>query len=89
MYRLYNTYDGDHVLTVKEDERDKLTKIGWKYEGIAFRSDEKKEVPVYRVYNRYSGEHFYTTSKNERDNLITAGWKYEGIAFYGMKEEKK
>ena len=66
-------------------EIDMLTKAGWKLEGVAYYSDEKKGVPVYREYNPNNGQHNYTTSLTEHKWLASLGWKAEGIAWYGLK----
>lgn len=69
------------------NERDMLVKLGWKYEGIAWYSDDEKAVPLYRQYNpnAKSGSHNYTSSKEENNYLVSIGWKAEGIAWYGLK----
>jgi hypothetical protein len=68
-------------------ERDALVKVGWKYEGIGWYSDDNEEVPLYRQYNpnAVSGSHNYTTNKKENDALVKIGWIAEGIGWYGIK----
>ena len=92
MYRLYNPNSGEHFYTANANERDHLSKIGWKYEGIGWYAPDKKhsKTPVYRLYNpnggtdpkHPTGDHHYTTNKKEYDWLKTQGWKQEGIAWY-------
>ncbi|MBQ9608623.1 MAG: PPC domain-containing protein [Lachnospiraceae bacterium] len=82
MYRLYNPNSGEHFYTSSTKERDKLSNVGWKYEGIAWKAPALSDIPVYRLYNPNAGDHHYTTSAFERDNLENVGWKYEGIGWY-------
>ncbi len=86
VYRLYNPNSGEHFFTVNNEERDWLTSLGWKYEGVAWYAPGKKENPVYRVYNPNAGDHHYTTSATEKDRLVSLGWRYEGIAFYSPEQ---
>lgn len=81
MYRVYNPYSGEHLYTRTTAERDSLTRIGWRYEGVAWNAPTSG-TPVYRLYNRYNGEHFYTIDAGERDKISHTGWTYEGVAFY-------
>ena len=83
MYRLYNPNSGEHFYTADASEKAHLVSVGWRYEGIAWTSPKKSDVPVYRLYNPNAGDHHYTTSKKERDWLMQKGWKYEGIGWYG------
>lgn len=82
MYRLYNPNSGEHFFTENTDERDHLVSVGWKYEGVAWKSPKTSNTPVYRMYNPNAGDHHYTTSVAERDWLKTKGWKCEGIGWY-------
>ncbi|MBQ9610730.1 MAG: hypothetical protein IJV15_14970 [Lachnospiraceae bacterium] len=82
MYRLYNPNSGEHFYTANESERDTLSGLGWKYEGVAWNAPKTSDTPVYRLYNPNAGDHHYTTSKSERDNLVGYGWKDEGIGWY-------
>ena len=68
-------------------EKDKLVKLGWKYEGIAFYASETKTTPVYRAYNPNAkmGTHHYTKSKSEYDTIVKLGWRAEKIAWYAVK----
>lgn len=45
MYRLYNPNSGDHHYMTSAAEKNTLVKIGWRYEGVGWRSDEKKAYP--------------------------------------------
>jgi len=82
MYRLYNPNSGEHFYTGSVSERDYLSSLGWRYEGVGWTAPASSNSPVYRLYNRSSGDHHYTTSVSERDWLVTLGWKYEGIGWY-------
>ena len=66
--------------------KDRLAKLGWKDEGIAWYAEDETGIPVYRSYNpnAKAGAHHFTTSKNEQDYLTDKGWTDEGIAWYGM-----
>ena len=82
LYRLYNPNDGQHHYTADANERDVLSSIGWKYEGVAWRSPSKSSTPVYRLYNPNNGDHHYTTDANEYRTLPSCGWRQEGVAWY-------
>lgn len=77
MHRLYNRWTGEHFYTASLFERDSLTQIGWKYEGVGWVAPSAGD-PVYRLYNPYAvtGAHHYTTDVNERQALIEAGLYY-------------
>ena len=81
MYRLYNPNSGEHFYTAVVGERDYLVKVGWIYEGVAWKAPVSGD-PVYRLYNPNAGDHHYTLSVAERDYLIKVGWNYEGISWY-------
>lgn len=89
MYRLYNSYTGEHFYTASASERDGLVVAGWNYEGIGWTAPESSKSPVYRLYNPYvpGGDHHYTMSESERDGLVAVGWKYEGIGWYSDDSE--
>ncbi|WP_300123364.1 hypothetical protein [uncultured Enterococcus sp.] len=36
VYRLYNPNTSNHFYTTNSAEKDKLVRVGWRYEGIAF-----------------------------------------------------
>ena len=84
MCRLYNPNTGEHFYTAATAERDTMSSVGWRYEGVGWRAPEKSDTPVYRLYNSdvIGGDHHYTTSASERDMLVRAGWKYEGVGWY-------
>ena len=82
MYRLYNPNSGEHFYTANKAERDMLTELGWRYEGIGWKAPEKSNTPVYRLYNPNAGDHHYTVNVYERDWLVSLGWNYEGIGWY-------
>ena len=90
VYRLYNSKSGDHHYTTSRGERDSLVaKSSWKYEQVAFYSDDSRRVPLYRVYNGKlrRGQHHYTTSRGERNSLVSkSGWRDEGVGFYAVKK---
>ena len=81
IYRLYNKYNGGHLLTVNKSEVDSLIKLGWTYEGESAKASSSG-TPVYRLYNSLTGEHLFTTSKAEYDKLGSIGWTKEDIAWY-------
>lgn len=84
MHRLYNPYTGEHFYTADTTERDHLTGLGWRYEGVGWKAPAKSSTPVYRLYNGHvrGGDHHYTTSASERDHLVSVGWTYEGVGWY-------
>lgn len=82
MHRLYNPNSGEHFYTASTEERDSLTKVGWKYEGTGWTAPGYSNTPVYRLYNPNAGDHHYTMSGEERRALGYAGWRYEGIGWY-------
>lgn len=86
MHRLYNASSGEHFYTASLSEKNNLTSLGWKYEGIAWDAPETGD-PVYRLYNPNSGEHHYTLSQKERDGLAAIGWKKEGTGWYSDKNK--
>lgn len=81
LYRVYNPNSGEHLYTSSKKESDILSSLGWKFEGIAWKS-AVSGTPVYRAYNPNSGEHFYTLNTQEYNHITANGWKKEGIAFY-------
>lgn len=82
MYRLYNPNSGEHHYTSDEQEKNNLTKLGWKYEGVGWIAPITSQTPVYRLYNKNSGDHHYTADSKEKEALIKLGWKDEGIGWY-------
>ncbi len=82
VYRLYNPYTQEHLLTGGADERDVLISVGWSLDGVAWEAPEEG-IPVYRLYNPYDDWHTYTTSESERDTMVTAGWTVDGVVSFG------
>ena len=88
MYRLYNPNSGEHFYTASEGERNMLTGVGWRYEGVGWTAPSTSNTPVYRMYNANGGEHHYTTSAGERDMLVGVGWNYEGVGWYSDDQQR-
>ena len=86
VYRLYNARSSEHFFTITENEKNVLSKAGWKYEGVAWYTLNKGN-PVYRLYNPNTSDHFYTASESEKKAVEKAGWRYEGVAWYYEKSE--
>lgn len=82
MYRLYNKNTGEHLYTADIVEKNHLSDIGWRYEGVGWKAPVKSDRPVYRLYNPNTQDHHYTLLGAEKDMLIEAGWRYEGIGWY-------
>lgn len=82
MHRLYNPNSGEHFYTGNPNEKNQLSSLGWKYEGVAWYAPQSSNTPVYRLYNKNSSDHHYTTDSNEKDTLVRSGWKDEGIGWY-------
>ncbi len=87
VYRLYNPNSGEHFYTTNYDELVYNVQLGWKDEGVAWRS-EKGGTPVYRLYNPNAGDHHYTLDLNEREQLVKLGWDAEDISWYAATDEK-
>ena len=68
-----------------------LTKVGWRYEGIGWYSDDAQTVKLLRAYNpnAQAGSHNYTTNGLEQALLIKAGWRDEGTAWFGSNIEPR
>lgn len=81
MHRLYNPNSGEHFYTANTGEKNHLTKVGWKSEGIGWTAPDSGNA-VYRLYNKNAGDHHYTMNANEKNHLVKVGWKYEGIGWY-------
>ncbi|EME8125039.1 glycoside hydrolase family 73 protein [Enterococcus faecium] len=81
MYRLYNKSTGQHLYTLNAGEKNYLSTVGWKYEGIAWQAPNSGQ-PVYRLYNPNNGDHHYTMAQSEINFLTPLGWRYEGLSFY-------
>ena len=82
VYRLYNPYTQEHLLTGGAEERDALISVGWSLDGIAWEAPVEG-ISVYRLYNPYDDWHTYTTSESERDTMVTAGWTVDGVVSFG------
>ena len=80
VFRLYNGSDIHHF-TPSVKERDALVKLGWKFEGVAWKAPMTGD-PVYCVYNARNGDHLLTTNKEEAEKLRRLGLRVEGIKFY-------
>ena len=78
---VYNPNSGEHLYTTNDEERVKLTGLGWRDEGICFGTPVREGVPVYRLYLKASGEHLYSTNTGEIKILENNGWKNEGPKF--------
>ena len=86
VYRLYNPYTLEHLLTASEEEKDALVKAGWSLDGIAWNAPVPG-IPVYRLYNRYDDWHTYSTSAEEIASMTSEGWEVDGVAFYSASDE--
>ncbi|MDO4622587.1 MAG: N-acetylmuramoyl-L-alanine amidase [Eubacteriales bacterium] len=82
MHRLYNRSSGEHFYTGNTEEKEMLTGLGWRYEGVCWNAPAVSETPVYRVYNPNAGDHHYTMDLNEKNYLVRVGWNDEGIGWY-------
>lgn len=82
MHRLYNPNSGEHFYSGDINEKNHLSSIGWKDEGIAWYAPKSSNTPVYRLYNKNSSDHHYTTDLQEKNTLVRSGWKDEGIGWY-------
>ena len=86
MYRLYNPYTQEHLLTGSADEKDGLVKAGWSLDGVAWNSPSEG-TPVYRLYNPYDDWHTYSVSQEEIDTLVPLGWKVDGVVCRSADEK--
>ena len=80
IYIMYNPNSGEHLFTSKLGEYNKLEKVGWKKEGIAFYAytqPVEEGTPIYRVFNPNApgGDHHYTKSVSEVNKLVGVGWR--------------
>lgn len=79
VYRLFHPTTKNYAYTTSTNERASLVKKGWKYEGVAWKTETTKGERVYRLYNgKY---YFYTKNVTEYKNLTKKGWKPEGTAY--------
>lgn len=86
MYRLYNPYTLEHLLTADAAERDLLISAGWSLDGVAWNSPTVGE-PVYRLYNPYDDWHTYSMNQEEIDMLVPLGWQVDGIVCLSATKE--
>ena len=86
VYRLYNPYTQEHLLTSTVEEKDLLISVGWSLDGVAWEAP-MEGIPVYRLYNPYDDWHTYTTSVSERDTMAAAGWLVDGVVSLGETGE--
>lgn len=89
MYRLYNSWTGEHLFTINPQEKDNDVAAGWTFEGTVGKALLEKGDPVYRLLNPTTGEHHYTMAQDEVKNCVAAGWKDEGVVFYSAKKDDK
>lgn len=87
LYRLYNSWSGDHFYTTSAAERDNaIAAYGYQAElteCFVYSSQAPGATPLYRLRSPSTGDHFYTTSEAERDNAIAnSGYVSEGIACF-------
>lgn len=90
IYRVHNPYNGDHLYTADENEKNTLVSGGYDDEGVIGKTPSDIVV-VYRLYNIESGEHLYTADYNEATDLVKKsanlsdgtlhGWQSEGEPF--------
>ena len=100
VYRLYNPWSGEHLLSVDTEEYDYLATLGWKKEGIQSYQEEIEESEtasalaagakasptyVYRLYNPWTGDHLYTASNAEVTSQTRLGWEFESALFKGAE----
>lgn len=81
VYRLYNSYSGEHFYTNNLAERQHLVRLGWQDENISWVSPTDGDK-VYRLYNPNTGDHHFTLQHDECNQLSLIGWQVEGVAFY-------
>ena len=86
VYRLYNSFQSVHLLSLEQNEIDILTGSGWVNEGTIYSAPDQATAEVFRFYIPSENRHFYTALESERDIIIGdqttfSGWDYEGGAF--------
>ena len=82
LYRLYHPGLRVHLYTTDTHEAKILQGRDWFYEGISWKSEQKKGMEVYRLYHPDLRVHLYTKDTNEYKVLASRGWKQEGVAYY-------
>lgn len=93
VHRLYSQAGtGRHILSSNATEIKRLKILGYRDEGVVFRTASLRTTPpipatgkanTYRFY--FQGRHFWTEGLNERETLIDRGYKYEGVAWENSK----
>ena len=89
MYRLYNPWTGEHLFTIKPQEKDNCVAAGWTFEGTVGKALLEKGDAVYRLLNPTTGEHHFTMNEDEVKTCVANGWKDEGVVFYSAKKDDK
>jgi len=92
LYRLYNRFTGNHILTTSQSEYIALARHKWTQEGITcgVYSDTVAlygvaAKPLYRLYNRISHKSLWTSDAHEYNVLTTSAiWKFKSIDGYVM-----
>ncbi len=92
VHRLFNHWNGDHILSANQKEIDERKAEGWTDEEIVcYALSSGTDYPVYRLYNQYMtrnsgcGSHLWTLDKEgEYDPLVIKGWTGEDIQFYAI-----
>ena len=84
-YRLLNSRNGDHFMTISAQERDNaISQFGYKLESATCRvwdAYAQGMRPFYRLTRARDGHRLYTTNEKERDNAIANfGFRYDRIA---------
>ena len=87
VHRLYNPYNGDHMLITDPSEIKGCVAAGWIDEGIVGKTPSDVAI-VYRLYNPYTGEHLVTVGYDEAEGLRKAGWVSEGEPFTAYVGDK-
>ena len=90
VYRVYNPYNGEHLLTTDPSEVDSLVQLGWQadFDGKPmFYAPQGGDVQVTRLFNPYEtvGTHLYTIDQDEVDSNVALGWVKDDVAFAAMK----
>lgn len=88
VYRLYHPGLKVHLYTKDSNEKNVLSKRGWQYEGVSWKTETTKGKPVYRLYHPGLKVHLYTIDANEYKVLAGRGWKQEGIAYRSYGDVK-
>ena len=87
MYRVYNPYTHEHLLSGDVAEKNLLINIGWKLDGIAWKAPTTGTA-VYRLYNPYDDWHTYSMSQSEISDLTSLGWKVDGVVTRSATKEE-